>query len=126
MTLSVKVASVGQNRPTKWQKTSITHGTFQGKIESKKFSREEYHSMLMAQHQQLHELWKKARLLNGKKTPESSTALEARVAELEVKRNNRSNESLFADEKPKTNNRNNLALDKREMAPDRAVKILDG
>ena len=48
-TLSVKVASVTQTRPAKWQKTSATHGTFKGKI-SKKYSRKEYDSMSIAQH----------------------------------------------------------------------------
>ena len=37
-TPSVKVASVGQNRPANWQKTSTTIGTFRGKIELKKYS----------------------------------------------------------------------------------------
>ena len=72
----VKVVSVGQNRPAKQQKTSITHGTSKGKIKLKKYSRENYDSISMAQHQQLYELWKKAGLIKGKKTPESSRALE--------------------------------------------------
>ena len=50
-------------------------------------------------------------LIKDKKTPESSRALEARVVVLEAKTDNCSNESLFADRKPKTNNRNNPALD---------------
>ena len=54
-TLSVKVTSVGQNRPAKRQKTTATGGTFRGKIELKKYSREEYDSMSMAQQQQLYE-----------------------------------------------------------------------
>ena len=112
-TPSMKVASVNQNRPTKCQKTSTTFGTFKGKIELKKYSREEYDSMSMAQHQQLYELQKKARLIKGKKAPESSRALEARVAMLEAKTDNSSNESLFPDEKLKANNRNNPALDRK-------------
>ena len=52
-TLSVKIASVGQTRPSKWQKTSSTHGTFKGKTELKKYSKEEYDSMSTAQWQQL-------------------------------------------------------------------------
>ena len=52
-TLSVKVASVTQTRPAKRQKTSTSHGTFRGKIELKKYSREEYDSMSAAQCQQL-------------------------------------------------------------------------
>ena len=62
-TPSVKVASVGQNRPAKWQKTSTTHGTFKRKIKLKKYSREKYDSMSVAQHQQLYELQKKQDLL---------------------------------------------------------------
>ena len=65
----------------------------------KKYSREEYDSMLMAQHQQLYELWKKAGLIKDKKTPESSRALEARVAMLKAKTEKISDESLFPDVK---------------------------
>ena len=53
-------------------------------IELKKYSREEYDSMLMAQHQLLYKLQKKAGLMKGKKIPES-----------------------------KANNRNNPALDRK-------------
>ena len=112
-TPSMKVASVGQNKLAKWQQTTTTHGTFKGKIELKKYFREEYDAMLMAQHQQLYELWKIAKLIKGKKTQESSKALEARVATLEAKTDNSINESLLADEKPKANNRNNPALDRK-------------
>ena len=69
--------------------------------------------MSMTQHQQLYELWKKARLIKNKKTPESSRALEAKEDMLEVKTDNSSNESLFMDEKSKANNRTNSALDRR-------------
>ena len=48
-TPSVKVASIDQTRPAKRQKTSASHGTFRGKIELKKYSREEYDSMSVAQ-----------------------------------------------------------------------------
>ena len=112
-TPSMKVASVTQIRPAKQQKTSASCNTFRGKIELKKYSQEEYDSMLAAQCQQLYELQKKARLIKGKKTPESSRALEARVASLEAKSDNSSNESLFADKKPMANNRNNPALDRK-------------
>ena len=111
LTLSVKVASVGKNRPAIQQKTSATHGIFNGKIKLKKYSRVEYDSMSMAQCQQLYEHWNKARLIKSKKTTESSRALETRVVTLEAKTDNSSNESLFADEKPKANNRNNPALE---------------
>ena len=68
-----------------------TCGTFKGKFVLKKYSREEYDSMSMAQHQQLYKLWKKAKLVKGKKAPEGSRALEARVAMLEAKTDNSSN-----------------------------------
>ena len=80
------------------------------KFELKKYSREEYNSMLMAQCQQLYELWKKADLTKGKKTPENSRALEARLTMLEAKTDNSSNESLFPDENPKANDRIYSAL----------------
>ena len=67
--LSVKIASVGQVRPSKWQKTNTTHHTFKGKVELMKYYKEEYDSMSMAQHQQLYELQKKPGLTKGKKTP---------------------------------------------------------
>ena len=47
--------------------------------------REEYDSMSIAQCQEFYELQKKAELIKGKKTPESSRALVARVAVLEAK-----------------------------------------
>ena len=108
----MKVASVMKTRPAKWQKTSTSCGTFKGKIKLKKYSREEYDSLSMAQHQQLYELKKKARLIKSKKTPETSRALEAIVAAHLVKTDNSSDESLFLDEKPKANNRNNPDLDR--------------
>ena len=52
-TPSLKVASVAKNRPAKQQKTNAGHGTFKGMIELKKYSREEYDSTSMTQHQQL-------------------------------------------------------------------------
>ena len=61
----MKVASVGQNRPAKWQETSAIHVTFTGKIELKKYSREEYDSMSTTEFQQLYELQKKARFIKG-------------------------------------------------------------
>ena len=56
---------------------------------------------------------KKARLVKGKKTPESGRALEARVAMLEVKTDHSINDSLFPDKKPKASKRNNSALDRK-------------
>ena len=44
-------------------------------------------------------------------TPESNNALEARVAVLEAKTDNSSNESLFTKKNPKANDRNNPAMD---------------
>ena len=55
----------------------------------------------MEQQQQLYEVQRKAGHIKGKKTPESSKALEARVAMLEAKIDNSSNERLFPDKKPK-------------------------
>ena len=49
----------------------------------------------------MYELQHKARLLKGKKTLESSKALVVRVTMLEVKTDNSSNESLFAEKRPK-------------------------
>ena len=51
--------------------------------------------------------------MKGKKTPESSRTLKARVAVLEAKSENSSNESLFADVKPPASNRNNPDLDRK-------------
>ena len=45
---SVKLTYVAQARPAKWQKTSTSPGTFSGNIELKKYSREEFDSMLVA------------------------------------------------------------------------------
>ena len=61
--------------------------------------------MSAAQQQQLYELWKKVRLIKGKKTPESSRAL--------TKTDNSSHENLFADETPKANNRKFPALNRK-------------
>ena len=69
-TLSVKVSSVGPTRPSKWQKTSTICGTFKGKIEFKKYFREEYDSVSMAQCQQLCELWKIAGFVKSKDSRE--------------------------------------------------------
>ena len=46
---SIKVVPIAQTRLAYWQKTSTSHGTFKGKIKLKKYSREGYDSMLMAQ-----------------------------------------------------------------------------
>ena len=69
--------------------------------------------MTAAQCQQLYELQKRAGLIKGKKTPESSRALIARVAMLEAKSENSNDESLFADMKPIASNRKKPALDKK-------------
>ena len=70
----VNVASVMQIRLAKLQKTNASCGTFRGKINLKKYSREEYNLMLKAQRQHLSKLWKKAGLIKSKKTPESGRA----------------------------------------------------
>ena len=69
--------------------------------------------MSASQGQQLYELRKKAGLIKGKKAPESGRALKARVAALEAKTDNSSNEIVFLDEKQKASNRNNSALDRK-------------
>ena len=69
--------------------------------------------MSTAQHQQLYGLWKKAGFNKGQKAPESNRALEARVAALDAKTDNSSNESFFVDEKSKANKRSNPALDRK-------------
>ena len=74
---------------------------------------EEYDSMSIAQHKQLYHLQNKARHIKGKKIPERSRTFEARMVVLEAKTENSSNESLFTDEMPKANERNNQALDRK-------------
>ena len=64
---TVKVAFVGQIRPA--IQVSTNGGTFKGKIEFKKYSKEEYELMLMAEHQQLCQLQKKAGLIKDTKDP---------------------------------------------------------
>ena len=81
----MKVASVRQSIPAKWQKTSATHSTFKGKVKLKKYLKEEYDLMSMAKCQQLYEIQKKARLIEGKKTTESSRSSVAKLAMLESK-----------------------------------------
>ena len=61
----------------------------------------------------MYELQCKAGLPKGKKASECSKALEARVAMLEAKTRNNSNESLFAYEMPEAKNRNNPAFDRK-------------
>ena len=100
-TPSIKVAPVTQTRPAKRQKTSTSCGTFSRKIELKKYSKEMYDSMLVAQHQQLYELQKKAGLIKGKKTQESSRTLKARVAMLEAKTDNRAMRAYLQMKSPK-------------------------
>ena len=74
----------------------------------------------------MYELQKKVGLLKGKMTPETSKELEARVAVLEAKIENSSNESLFVEEKPKANKRNNQPLTEMEVESDRDRQTLDG
>ena len=69
--------------------------------------------MLTTQHHQLYQLWKKAGLMKGKKTPESSRALETREAMLKAKTDNSSNESLYPDKKLKASNKNNSTHDRK-------------
>ena len=76
--------------------------------------------MPMAQCQQLYELQKIARLIRGKKTPESSRGLEARVAMLEAAI------AYSKMKSPKLIIEIIQPLSKREVDPDRAMQILDG
>ena len=71
----------------------------------------------------MYEFWKKASPIKGKKTPESSRALKVIVVILEAKTDNRNNESLFADEKPKANNGFDPALNTKGKR-DKATQIL--
>ena len=112
-TLSVKVLSVTETSPVKRLKTSAHRCTFREKIELKKYYREEYDSISALQRQQLYELQKRARLIRGKKTPEGKRGSEARVAMMEAKSENSSNESLFADVKLTASDRNNQAFDRK-------------
>ena len=114
-TPSIKVASVAQTRPAKRQKTSTRHSTFKDKIKLKKYSREEYDSMVTASGK-LYKLWKKSRLIKCKNTSENSEALEAGLAAHEGKTKEQWNKSLLTDEKPKANNRNYPALDRKKSS----------
>ena len=62
-----------------------------------------------------------SRLIMSTKTLESGKALEKRVAMLNAKTENSSNESLFIDEKLKVNDRNNPAHDRKGNGTDRAM-----
>ena len=75
----------------------------------------------MAQHQQLYKLWKKAGPTKGKKTPESSRALEAREAMLEAKTDNTIDESLLQMKRPKLIREIIQPLTKWEAEPERAA-----
>ena len=68
---------------------------------------------------------KKAGLIKGKKIPESSRAIEDRVAMLEARTDNSSNESLILDEIMIDSNSNNPALDRKCTALDRDIQTLD-
>ena len=74
--------------------------------------------MSTALHQHLYDLWKKAGLIKGKKITESNRALEARVALLEAKIDNSSDEILFMDKSPKLTTEIILPLTEREAEPD--------
>ena len=70
----------------------------------------------MVQWQQLHEPQLKAVLIKDKKNPAISNALEPIVTALEAKIDCNSNDSLFPDERPKANNRNNQALERKKSS----------
>ena len=70
--------------------------------------------MMVTQHQwHSANIFMSSNISQGKKTSKSSMALEARVSMLKVKKDNSNDESLFADEKPKANNRNNSSLGRK-------------
>ena len=91
-----------------------------------KYSREEYDSVSMAQHQQLHELWKKAGLIKGKKTQESNRALKARMAALEAKQRTVAMKTYLQMKSLKLITEIIQPLTEREAELDRAMQILDG
>ena len=74
--------------------------------------------MSMAQHQQLNELLKKARLIKSKKIPESSRALQARMAVLEAK-------TYLKMKGQKLVAKIIQSLAERKVRPDIAVQVLD-
>ena len=80
----------------------------------------------MAQHQQLHELWKKARIVKGKKTPGSSRALEARVAMLEVITKTVAIKTCSQMKSLKLITQIIQPLTERRAEADRVLQILDG
>ena len=80
----------------------------------------------MAQCQQLYELWKKAELLKGKKTLESSRALEARVAMLKAKTDIVAMRAYLQMKSLKQIMEAIQPLIERETLSDRAMQILDG
>ena len=71
----------------------------------------------MAQHKQLYELWKKAWLIKGKKTPESDRALEVR--KIVVMR------AYSQMKSPKLITEIIQPLTERETAPERAMQTID-
>ena len=82
--------------------------------------------MLVAQCQQLNELWKKAGFIKGKKTQESSRALNAKVALLQAKADTSSNDCLFSGENQKLITEISQPLTEREMATNRSIQTPDG
>ena len=77
----------------------------------------------MAECQQLYELQKKATLIKGKKTPESSRVLEARVSKLEVKQTTVAMRAYFLMKSSKLSTDIIQLLMKRRTEPDRALQI---
>ena len=69
--------------------------------------------MSAAQKQQMYELYHNAGLVEHKKIKDGAKTLEAKVAAIEVKTNNSINDNLCTDKQPKSNNRENTALDRK-------------
>ena len=78
----------------------------------------------MAKHQQLYELWKKSKLMKGKKRPESSRALEARMAALEAKQTTVATRAYLQTKSPKIMTEIIKPLTEWEAEPDRATQNL--
>ena len=110
-TPSMKVASVTQTRPAKWQKTSTTCNNFKGKIEQRIIPGRSMTQCLQHSVNRCMSYGKMPDTFKGKNTSESSRYLKARAAALKAKAENSSDESLFGDvEKTKANKRDNPAL----------------
>ena len=81
--------------------------------------------MSAAQKQQLYELRHKARLVKGKKTEESAQNSETRVAVLEEKTDNISNQCIFAVKNQKTVTERTQIKTEKGIVPDRTNQVVE-